>query len=147
MSSDETTDLTLNLLALGPLALCKFQALPLVSSTCSCLNVPNNVNLKFSSHTSEADPHHNGQSPVSSLCEDSDTSEFEHIEVDMIPSLAEIENQAIHNAEDEEENKMDVAGARPIAQMVRAYTYTVLVLDLLHCIREECKIKVQTERL
>ncbi|XP_071794548.1 uncharacterized protein [Asterias amurensis] len=64
-----------------------------------------------------ADPLYNDQSPVSSPSEESDSSEFERIEVDMIPPLSEIVNHAIHNAEDDEENKMDVAGARPISQM------------------------------
>ena len=88
-------------------------------------------NTFFSSNTSVADPLYNDQSPVSSPSEESDSSEFERIEVDMIPPLSEIVNHAIHNAEDDEENKMDVAGARPISQMVRA---CMLLLVLFHVI-------------
>ena len=57
---------------------------------------------------------------MGSSSEESDTSEFERIEPDMIPIMKETRNQA--SDDEEEENKMDVAGARPVEELVRKFT-------------------------
>ncbi|XP_022103014.1 uncharacterized protein LOC110985887 [Acanthaster planci] len=55
-------------------------------------------------------PHHGNELHLSSVSEESDTSEFERIDPEMIPRVEEMDSHTVDSAE---ENKMDVAGARP----------------------------------